>query len=255
MNKKIIIITSVVSILVIVGLVKAYQRKQYDVIAPKKGDVVESIYGLGKVKSDETFEVKIGLASIANKVFVREGDQVNSGDNLISFEGLAVFKAPFSGTITSIECQEGEICLPQFPILRLENLNKMYIEVSLEQDAALRVRPGQETHIVFESQSEKKLKGLVKKIYSKNGDFLTHVEVEKFDSNILPGMTADVVINVGKKQNVLLIPSKAVGAGKVIRERNNKREKIAVEIGNSDGTWVELLSGDISLEDHIVIKR
>ncbi len=232
-----------------------YLKKNFELISPKQGEVVEAIYGLGKVKSEETFEIKLGVITTVEQLYVGEGDEVLKGSNLISFEGSRLFKAPFSGTITKINYEKGEVVTPQSVVLRVENLKKKYIEVSLEQDAALRVKTGLSTQITFESENQKKYQGKVEHIYPRDGEFITHVSVENLSHNILPGMTADVVIVVGSNKNVLLIPAKAVIDGKVSILREKKREKINIETGNNDGMWVEVLGNTIKLSDEIIMKR
>lgn len=255
MKKVYIALVIIVLIAVAIGARVFYFKKNFELISPKKGDVVEAIYGLGRVESDQEFNVKIGVLSIVEKLYVKEGQSVKKGDRLISFEGRVLFKAPFDGTVTLVANKEREIVLPQFTVLTLKNLNQKYIEVSLEQDAALRVLPKQRAKLVFESQSQLKYEGYVKTIYPREGEFITRIEVEGLEKSILPGMTADVVIEVGKKKDVLLIPVKAISDGKVLRMRNKKREKVDVTTGNSDGMWVEVVSGDINLDDLIFIKR
>lgn len=220
----------------------------------KKGDVLEAIYGLGKVKSDNVFEVKIGIMTNIKNIYVKEGEKVDKGNKVIQFEGGLLFYAPINGTITSVIFQKGEIALPQVPIIRIEDLDNKFIEVSLEQQAALRVKKDQSAKVIFESLKANELEGTVISIYPKNGEFIARIEVNKLDSNILPGMTADVVIKVGSKKDAILIPVKAIVEGKVIRYRNEKKEKIDVQIGHSDGLWAELKEGDLMLGDQLMIK-
>jgi multidrug efflux pump subunit AcrA (membrane-fusion protein) len=149
---------------------------------------------------------------------------------------------------------EGELALPQLPIMRLENLNNKYIEVSLEQDAALKVKKGQSAQIIFESLASEKLSGSVQNIYPKNGEFLARIEANDLKDSILPGMTADVVIKVGSKKNVLLIPVRSIIDGRLLRYRNEKTEKIEIKIGHTDGAWAQVVEGDIKINDQVIIK-
>ncbi len=252
-SKKIIFV--LVGLFIVSAVFYGYKnKKQTQYLKAKKGDVLEAIYGLGKVQSDEVFELKIGIIANIGKLFVKEGDLVSKGAPMLTIEGVGSFKAPFDGTITFVAFKDGEIVTPQVPILRLENLTKKYIEVSLEQDAALKVRPGQQTKLIFQSLQGEPIEGLVEKIYPKKGDFIAHIEAEKIDSNVLPGMTADVVIEVGQKTDVLLIPVKAISSGRVVRKRNGKKQKVPVTIGHTDGLWTELVEGDILLTDELVVK-
>jgi len=232
-----------------------YNSQTFETLNPKSGDVVEAIYGLGKVKTDKVFEVKTGIVTNITNLLVKEGDEIKKGTKLISFAETASFFAPFDGTITAINYQLGELVPPSTPIIRLENLDHKYIEVSLEQEAALKVRRGQKAQINFESQSTIMLNGIVQNIYAKKGEFITHIEVTNLGENILPGMTADVVIEVGNIKGALLIPASSISSGYVTRKRDGKKSKVEVKTGHSDGAWVQLLDGDILVTDELLIQR
>jgi membrane fusion protein, macrolide-specific efflux system len=231
------------------------QARQLEMIAPKYGPIVEAIYGLGKVKSDRQYEVKIGIVSTVRKIYVREGDKVKEGDPLITFDTSSLFRAPFAGTITLVAFQELQPVFAQQPIIRLEDLNNRYIEVSLEQQGALRVRNGQSVSIVFESLRGEKLIGQVTALFPRNDEFLAHIKVKDLPDNVMPGMTADLAIEVGKKDNALLLPLTGISNGQVIRVRDGKKQKVEVKIGKVDGNWAELLEGDVIPTDFIAIKR
>ncbi len=230
------------------------KKRNIQTLQAKRGEVLEAIYGLGKVESDEVYELKIGVLANVEKLFVREGDLVKKGAKMISFDTSVTFRAPFTGTITMAEYKDGEVVSPQAPILRLENLNNKFIEVSLEQEAALKVRPGQKAKLVFQSMAGEAIQGEVEKVYPKMGDFIARIAAEKIDPHVLPGMTADVVIEVGRKKDVVLIPLKAVSSGQVIRRRDGRKKKIDVVTGHTDGLWTELVEGDIQLSDELLVK-
>ena len=253
-KKKYLILALVLGVITVVSSTFFISKRKFDLLPVKQGDVSESIYGLGKVKSNHVYEVKIGFMTNVSKTFVKEGDEVSAGDKLISFSESSLFKAPFPGTITSMEVEQGEIALPQVVLLRLENLQDKYIEVSLEQEAALRVKKNQKATILFENLKTKKFEGSVKSLYPKQGEFLAHINVKDLPENTLPGMTADVVIEVGSKSNAILIPVRAISDGRVVRMRNDKKEKVEVKLGYTDGVWAEILDGDIKKDDQLVVK-
>lgn len=231
------------------------RNKNENQVHPKRGPLVEAIYALGKVKSNRQFEVKIGVLENVQTLWVKEGDFVEKSQKLVKFAETAYFVAPFSGTITYLAVDEGETASPQTPLLRMEDLNDKYIEVSLEQSGALRVKKGQKTNVVFETLRGDKLSGIVETLFPKNDEFLAHIKVDGLKPNVLPGMTADVAILVGEKQDALLVPLNAVDNGKVMRIRENHREKVDVKIGGVDGQWAEVLEGDLLPSDFVQLPK
>ncbi len=65
----------------------------------------------------------------------------------------------------------------------------------------------------FENLREQKLNGKVTSIYPKDGQFFVNIEVQDMPAEVLVGMTADVAIQVAKKDNVLQVPLVAVRQG------------------------------------------
>lgn len=246
--------TSLLSVAIIsIFFFYRYNRK-YDLIKPKRGSITEAIYGLGKVKSYSKYDVKLGIMSTVQEVYVHEGDVVKKGDPLIRFTENLKFSSPINGTVTFVGVGKAEGVAPQVVLLSVQDLNDKYIEVSLEQQAALRVRGGQTTDVIFESLRSVKLEGKVKALFPKNDEFLAHIQVDGLMEAVLPGMTADVSIQVGQHENVMLVPLSAVSNGHLIIERNQHRMKIPIKIGGIDGQWAEVRESALIDSDLIVVK-
>lgn len=253
--KKFLIIAIPIILIATAVAVFFFKKSRFEEVAPKKGPIVEAIYGLGKVKTNRRYDLKLGVPSTVLKVFVEEGDVVKAGAPLIKFDTGSVFKAPFDGVVTAIQAFAGETVPPQASVLTEENLDDVYIEVSLEQEAALRVRPDQKVKVVFESLRNNVFQGHVQSIYPKNDEFLAHIESEQLDRSILPGMTADVSIEIGQIDEALLIPFSAISNGMVTVRRQGKKIKIPVKVGHVDGQWAEVTDDSVQLSDKILVPK
>lgn len=251
--KKKWIIVGVIALISSASIVFWGTRKSYESISPKKGSITEAIYGLGTVKSRRVYEVKLGVMSSINRIFFQEGDPVKKGDLLATFMDGPRFQAPFTGTVTAVNFHDGENVLPQATVLRMEDLENLYIEVSLEQEGALRTAPGQSVKVLFESIRGEVLMGKVSALFPRNGEFIAQIDVEKLSEKVLPGMTADVTIEVGKIENATLIPISAIHNGMVIVRRDGKKEKIKVEVGHVDSLWAEVPQDVVHLNDEVLI--
>jgi macrolide-specific efflux system membrane fusion protein len=218
------------------------------------GDVVESIYGLGTVSADQIFRVRTAVPLTVKKFFVKEGDLVQSKTPLVQLDENIMY-SPIDGTVTAVSTKLGELVTPQVAIVTVTNLGRLYLEVSLEQQSILRVKKDQPVAISFESLREEKFEGHVASVYPRDNQFIVRIELQKWPQGVLPGMTADVAILVGKKSNVLLIPLRSIVGGKVIRNRNGKKETITVQLGTVDGEWGEVLSDTISADDELIIRK
>ncbi len=249
-----VLIAILVSVIFFIsGLV--FNNREINTIKPRVGPIVEAVYGIGSVTPKREYNLKIGIMSTLEQIFASEGDTVKKGTPLVKIFGIPSFRAPFAGTITAINLEEGETVFPQLPILTLVDTRDLYLQVILEQDAALRVRAGQTARFSFETLQGKKFSGKIKSIYPSGGQFKVHIDVDNFPPEVLPGMTADTAIEVAKRENVLQLPVSAVNNGKSVIIRGGKKIKTEVETGTNNGEWVEIISGDIQESDDIIVQK
>lgn len=252
--KKLYIIAGAVSFLAIISIwYFIFFRSVTEKVHPKMGSVYESIYGLGTVTAENIYNAKAGVSLTLKKLFVKEGDAVKARDPLVAFD-VTTLQAPFDGTVTSVSFKQGEIVPAQVPIVTVMNLEHLYLEVSLEQQSVLRIRRGQRAEISFESLRNEPVSGVVSSIFPRENQFIVRIELQKWPNGVLPGMTADTAIQVGKKENALLIPLNSIQAGLVTRIRNGKKEKIPVKLGVVDNASAEVVSGDLNVDDEILLR-
>ena len=157
--------------------------------------------------------------------------------------------------MTTVAYKSGEIIPPQVAIIIVTNLKHLYLEVSLEQQSVLPIKVNQKVAISFESLRNERVEGWVESIYPRDNQFIVRIESNNWPAGVLPGMTADVAILVGKKSDVLLIPLRAISGGQVVRVREGKKEKIPVKIGVLDGEWGEVVSGNILASDRLLTRK
>ena len=247
----------VVGALLVIGATFLLIRRPWisqENLKPKVGNVVESIYGLGTVTADKIFRVRAGMTMYVHQLFVNEGQQVKPSDPLVKLDDN-IMRSSIEGTVTNVAYKVGELVPPQLPIVTVTNLRHLYLEVSLEQQSILRVKAGQSAFVSFESLRTEKYEGQVKSVYPRDNQFIVRIELKDWPEGVLPGMTADVAILVGKKTNVLLIPIRSIVGGQVTRLRSGKRERIQVKLGVVDGQWGEVLSENIVESDELVARK
>jgi macrolide-specific efflux system membrane fusion protein len=242
----------------IAGLISFYfvrAESTSEIRSPRVGTVVEAVYGLGTVVSPLTYQVRTLVGQMVSEVYVTEGDTVKKGERLIRLDGSGDVSAPFEATVTSVTLKKGELLFASNPGITLVNLKSLYLEVSLEQQAAMRVRRGQSAVITFESIRGERFLGKVQSVYPRDTQFIVRISLDAFPEGILPGMTSDVAIEVGRKENVLSIPFRAISGGKVSLRREGKSRKEEIKIGVVDGEWAEVTSGNILPSDEIFVRK
>lgn len=257
-TKKNIIIFSAICLLVglaLFGFKKWKTDSQFEFVEATTGPIMETVYGLGTIKSTSIFELKLGVSTSVEKIFVTEGDSVQRGQSIVKLSSMPLKNTPIEGVVTSINYHPGEIVPPNTVVMKVEDPRDLAVEVKLEQQGALRVKKDQNARLSFESVKGEFFQAKVQAVYSRNEEFVVSIIPEKLPENILPGMTCDVAIVVNQKEKATLIPAKSVQGGLVTIKRNGKRQKIKIEVGAMDPKWVEVVGGELQAGDLIQVRK
>ncbi len=256
-HKKVFLLSFLLAISVLFAglwLIK-YRQSSYRLLSPKRSAIKEVIYGIGTVQARQKFSFKVGLPKTVEVVFVKEGDFIKKGQPLIRLSDSPTILSPIEGTVVSVPFHQGENVFSDQPVIEVQNLKDRYLTASLEQLGALRVKAGMPTTLSFESLRQEVFRGKIQSLYPKGNQFLAHIEVTDLPAQIIPGMTADVGIEVAEKDNALLVPARSVNSGMITVIRSGKRKKVSIKTGIMDQEWVEVTEGDLSENDQIVVPK
>jgi len=182
-------------------------------------------------------------------------------------------KAPIDGQVTGVNYEAGEQFSASKPVFTMLTENNFEIDVDISETDIAKVKVSDIATVTFDALGEsRKFTGTVYAvepgatviqgvIYYKAKIALAPAEGETgqdISSFIKPEMTANVMIRTELKEDVLIIPSRAVvdrnGQGKIVRilEGTAVRE-VPVTLGLSgDDGLVEVLSGDLQPGQQVV---
>lgn len=124
--------------------------------------------------------------------------------------------APFNGTITRVHTQEHDIVSPGTLALQLDDLSRLTVNVSISEVDVNQVKMGSRVDLSFESIPTQEYVGKIIKIPSVGvrilgtTNFRITVEILNPDERIKPGMTSSARIIVDEREDVLMVPGKAV---------------------------------------------
>lgn len=247
---------AVIAAVVIVIVISAVAFKSRTItVKPKTGPVVEAVYAIGIVTSDYNYNLKPSVNSVIEKFYFMEGQKVKKGDRLMITDTGIVFYAPFNGVISKRYNDQGEITVPGQPVLTIVDPVKTHVSVTLDQQSAVRVRTKQKCELSFENWRQKKFHGVIDRIYPSNTQFLAWILVSDLTPEVLVGMSADVAIEVARRDNAVLIPYAAVDKGMVTIIRKGKKMKVKVKTGATSKDHVEVLDETITLNDEVVTPK
>ncbi|WP_340076048.1 efflux RND transporter periplasmic adaptor subunit [Leptobacterium sp. I13] len=166
--------------------------------------------------------------------------------------------APFSGIIDEIFSEQGSVVAPGREIMRIVNLNDMYIEAEVPEKYLADIKKGTHVQVEFPILGETvntKVRQVSNYINPNNRSFKIEVGVPNTSGNIKPNLTAKLRINDYTNKAAILIPQSIVSenadgeqyvyiASSII---DSSKEAIAqraiIETGKTQGDIVEVIKG------------
>ena len=188
--------------------------------------------------------------------------------------------SPVNGTVVSRNVDTGQTVAASFQTPTLFNiaqdLTKMQIDSSVAEADIGKIQVGQPVEFTVDAYPDSPFQGKVSEIRNAPinvQNVVTYdvvVKVENPELKLKPGMTANVSIIVSSKKDVLRISNTALrfrpptekkdvtakkgkGSGVWVLE-DKKPKRIAITTGISDGTYTELLSGEIREGQEMIVE-
>jgi len=191
----------------------------------------------------------------AKSTFEAQQEAVNQMKQQLS---KTVVKAPFNGTIDEIITEQGSVVAPgQSQLIRIINLNEMYIETDVPESYLTSVVKNKKVTVSFPilgTTLEAKIRQAGNFINPANRTFKIEVAVPNKNKTIKPNLTAKLKINDYTNTNAFLIPQSIVSENStgqqyiyVLNNKNGNNEGIAnrviIETGKTQGDVIEVLNG------------
>jgi len=186
--------------------------------------------------------------------------------------------SPVDGIVVSRNVDVGQTVAASFQTPTLFNiaqdLTRMQIDTSVAEADIGRVKLGQEVDFTVDAYPDTTFKGKVWQIRIAPitvQNVVTYdvvVLVDNQQLRLMPGMTANVSVIVAEKKDVLKIPNAALrfrpaekaktktlekGSGVWIIE-NEKPKRIPVNLGISDGSYTEIVSGGLKEGQDLIVE-
>lgn len=183
--------------------------------------------------------------------------QQNAVDQLKKQLAKTTVRAPFSGIIDDVFTEQGTVVSPgQSQLLRIVNLNNMYIEAEIPENNLLSIKKGKSVEVYFpvlDKTVHTKVRQVGNYINPSNRSFKIEIGLPNKDGEIKPNLTSKLKINDYSKENAILIPQSiinenAIGEQYVYivtdkKDTKGKAEKVIIETGKTQGGIIEVLSG------------
>jgi RND family efflux transporter MFP subunit len=159
--------------------------------------------------------------------------------------GHDAIAAPMDGVILDRYCNLGEYVPPQTQICRIGSAENQVVAQVNEEDVGY-LTPGMKAKIRLYAHQDRDLIGTLTKILPQAENQVYHVifSLDNPPALLLPGMTGEMNIIIGERQNTLTIPSRAIRHGNVVLAVVNGRvRQVIVKTGFHTLERTEILDG------------
>ena len=120
--------------------------------------------------------------------------------------------APFDGVVVQKMAYEGEMAAPGTPLLKVENPNKLELEISVPEENLRLVRVGQSVKVQFDAVNQT-INGTIQQIVpaanAQSRSFLVKIPLNN-SSKLISGMFGRIALPLGANRETLLVPTKAL---------------------------------------------
>jgi len=160
--------------------------------------------------------------------------------------------APFDGVITSRYADPGTLIDAQGkPLLRVSDNYRLRLDFPVTVDYVKDIALGAPVEVRVDSLNGKTFAGKISRFTHEVDDntrtMITEIEVPNLDLELIPGMYANVILQVEQRPNALAIPVEAVSGEKnptvLVLNQDQQIEERAVTLGLETPEKFEVLSG------------
>ncbi len=164
--------------------------------------------------------------------------------------------SPVDGIVTAVDIKEGEVATVGVAVISVASEGNLEIESNIPESDIAEVKLGQKAKVVFDALSNEDVFEVevveidpASTVISGVVYYKTKMKLLGGDERIKIGMSLDADISTAKKENVLMIPERAIATENGIKTveillSENKTEKVKVEVGlGGDGGMIEIVSG------------
>ncbi|MGY1520456.1 efflux RND transporter periplasmic adaptor subunit [Luteimonas sp. A482] len=158
--------------------------------------------------------------------------------------------APISGVIASRDIKPGNFVQINSPIFRIVDTARLEATLNVPEREIAKLRPGQTVELTVDALPGRRFTGTVDRVSpvvdTGSGTFRVVAAFEG-EGELQAGMFSRLAIRYDQREDALVVPRRALledgGEPAVYAVREGKASRVPLELGYSDGGWVEVRKG------------
>ena len=260
-NKILIFISILVFVLIIVFIFISGSNRSAETILEevRQNSITMKFSSSGVIKSSNEKIYLVSPTLSVSNFFVKQGQYVKAGENLIEYTNGSFESADFDGVVSFLN----KNALPTQPLLSLAEKSSFYLSLPVNVFEFSDLSVGQVSKIKFlDKEYTGKIDFISKAIEQKSDSFGADVptvdvivSIDDIDENLILGFSADIDVVISEKFDISTIPISSVkfdNEGTYCYINNNMTaKKVYIKTGISSESLIEVISG-VKLGEEVI---
>ena len=227
----------------------------YDSYTAARGSISNALSFSGNLALIDSASYAATADGTVRKVSVAAGDSVKAGDALIRLSGGQTVKADFSGTVNALDVQEGDSVSVGDSLVQVADMThlKASLRVSEYDISDIAVGTACSVAVTATEQTFESTIAAIDHISASGGSVAYYTATVYVDvdpgSGVYPGMQVTVTVPKEEADDVIILKMDALSfdaansAFVYMKGDNGVLAQVPVEVGVSNGSYVEISSG------------
>jgi len=211
-----------------------------------QANIEQARANLSRLTNPSANDLKGAQATIDQTRAARDLAQARVGD--------AIIRAPFDGLVTRVDLDLGSFVAAGRAIIVVADTSTLQVKLNIDETDIARVQKDQDVTIGLDAYPDATLNARVSDVASTATtvqgvvNYVVTVSINPGAVPVKIGMTANANIVVARKENVLLVPNRAVRATSAkrfvtIQKADGTTQEIEVKLGMANDLETEVVSG------------
>ena len=240
------------------------QTVAVEVMPVTRGNVSSTCEVLGSILADKTAQVFPETMGRITKILVREGSYVAKDNNLMAMRNETIgfeyeegfIRSPINGNVASLMVDVGAMVTPQAPVAVVMDYARVQVKFNVAEANMNCIKKNDRVAVQIDAMPGEDFKGVVSEVTPvvdpMTRTFGVTAIINNAKRHLRPGMTARVIINLGARNDVLVVPRDALLDGYLFVVSDSTAERRDVVSGIIGDENVEIISG-VSDDERVVV--
>ena len=244
------------------GMLKQEYTVTYDAYTASIGSISNALSFSGNLGLVNSADYTASASTTVRAVYVAVGDNVQKGDKLLRLANGTTISAEFDGRVNTLSVEEGDEVKSGDALIQVADFTHMQVIFRIDEYDIADVSIGQACTVTA-TATERSFDSKIASIdyISSGGSVAYYSAVAYVDvgEGIYPGMQVTLSIPQEEARDVVVLKMDALSFDETnsayvwMYGDTGELERVDVEVGVSNGNYVEIVSG-LSEGDEVVVK-